>query len=201
MLLQSSSGKSQAPENNPRRTHLSIRSKARSSTGGEKPQPEPVTHPAELSLRLGAKRSFQPWLHMRITQKFFKIPMPGLHLKPIKQKYLGVEPGPWYSLQALWMVLLWLTSTALVILCNGTGTTDRALRTSRLRRAPQFAMCFFPASELGCDGLHDQPRRSLLSPVLQRGRLRLRGSTRLPNVTQRASGREATESGFSDSRT
>lgn len=143
MLLQSSSGKSQAPENNPRRTHLSIRPKARSSSGGEKPQPEPVTHPAEPSLRLGAKRSFQPWLHMRITQKFFKIPMPGLHLKPIKQKYLGVEPGPWYSLQALWMVLLWLTSTALVILCNGTGTTDRALRTSRLRRAPQFVMCLF----------------------------------------------------------
>lgn len=84
MLLQSSSGKSQAPENDPRRTHLSIRSKARSSTGGEKPQPEPVTYPAELSLRLGAKCSFQPWLHMRITQKFFKIPMPGLHLKPIK---------------------------------------------------------------------------------------------------------------------
>lgn len=88
-----------------------------------------------------------------------------------------------------------------VILCNGTGTTDRALRTSRLRRAPQFAMCFFPASELGCDALHDQPGRSLLSPALQRGRLRLRGSTRLPNVIQRVSGREATESGFSDSRT
>ena len=64
-----------------------------------------------------------------------------------------MEPRPWYSLKALWIILLWLRIIVWDIIHTKKKkrerTTNQASQSSQFHRALQFAMCcgFFPPAD------------------------------------------------------